>query len=118
MHVLGASERLTRPRAHLPLEEIAERLLDDVPLPGEIALAHPTHLDLRQPALRVEPGAVDGRSHALAPARSSRSVMIPEWSSPPRPLTRMALNSSWIAAVAGRGTPRARADSMMRPRSL
>ena len=115
--VLGAVERLARTRPQLALEEVAEALLEDVLDLREVALADATDLDLRQPSLRVEAGAIDGGPHE-APARSSSSVMTPEWSRPPRPFTRSALNSSCTTAVVGSGTPSARADSMMRPRSL
>src|SRR2546430_11437266 len=117
MDVLRAAEGLPRARSELPLEKIAEGLLEDVLHPGEVALANAPDLDLRQAALRIQPRAIDGRPHG-APARSSSSVMIPEWSRPPRPFTRIALKSSWTTAVAGRGTPSARADSMISPRSL
>src|SRR5207249_10519847 len=79
--VLRASEGLARPRAELPLEEVAERLLEDVLDPGEIALPNAPDLDLGQPPLRIQPRAIDGGPHE-APARSSSSVMIPEWSRP------------------------------------
>src|ERR1700737_3528581 len=120
VHVLGAAEDLSRPGAHLPLEEVAEGLLDDVAHLGEIALADAADLDERRAALRVEAGTIDGRPHDFSgtPASSSSSVITPEWSSPPLPFTRMALNSSWTTAVHGSGTPRAREDSMISPRSL
>src|SRR5581483_10386557 len=51
-------------------------------------------------------------------ARSSTTVRMPEWSSPPRPCARAVLNSSRTTAVVGRGTPRARAASSISPRSL
>jgi hypothetical protein len=80
VHVLGAAEDLTRPRAHLPLEEVAEGLLDDVADLGEVALADAADLDQRRAALRVEPGTIDGRPHDFSgtPASSSRSVITPE----------------------------------------
>src|SRR5207247_10247452 len=49
--VLRASEGLARPRAELPLEAVAERLLEDVLDPGEIALPNAPDLDLGQPPL-------------------------------------------------------------------
>src|SRR6185503_6432664 len=117
--VLGPAEYLARPRADLALEEIAEGLLDDVADLGQIALADATDLDQGRATLRVEAGTIDGRPHDFSgtPASSSSSVITPEWSSPPLPLTRIALNSSCTTAVVGSGTPRARDDSMMRPRS-
>src|SRR6185503_623701 len=98
-------------------QEIAEGVLEDVLHAREIALPHAPDLDLRQAPLRIQSRAIDGGSHE-APARSSSSVMMPEWSRSPRPLARMALKSSCTTAVAGSGTPSARADSMMSPRSL
>jgi len=53
---LGAAEDLARAGADLPLEEIAEGLLDDVPHLGEVALADAADLDERRAALRVETG--------------------------------------------------------------
>src|SRR5262249_110350 len=118
--VLRAAEDLARPRPHLALEEIAEGLLDDVAHLGEVALAHATDLDERGTSLTVEARPVHCRPHDSlgSPASSSSSVMTPEWSSPPLPLTRSALKSSWTMAVHGRGTPKARPDSMISPRSL
>src|SRR6267143_3315066 len=116
--VLRPAERLTRAGAELTLEEVAEGLLHDVADLREVALADATDLDLGKTSLRVQPGAVDRGPHADKPARSSSRVITPEWSRPPRPFTRSALNSSCTTAVAGSGTPRTRADSMMRPRSL
>ena len=78
VHVLRAPESLARPRPELALEEVREGLLDDVADPGEVALLDATDQDFRQAALGIEPGAIDGRSHAGVPARSSRSVMTPE----------------------------------------
>src|SRR6266536_1232609 len=102
MHVLSAAEHLAWPRPHLALEEIAEGLLDHVAHLGEVALAHAADLDERRASLVVEPRA-----------SSSSSVITPEWSRPPLPLTLIALNSSWTTAVKGSGTPSARPDSMM-----
>src|SRR5205807_1797659 len=68
MDVLRAAEGLARSRAQLPLEEIAEGLLHDVADLGEIALPHPSDLNLGKPALRVEPGAL-GQGHRLAESR-------------------------------------------------
>src|SRR5207249_11724012 len=96
---------------HDALPIFAERLLEDVLDPGEIALPNAPDLDLGQPPLRIQPRAIDGGPHE-APARSSSSVMIPEWSRPPRPFTRIALKSSCTTAVVGSGTPSARDDSM------
>ena len=78
MDVLRAAEGLARSRAQLPLEEIAEGLLHDVADLGEIALPHPSDLNLGKPALRVEPGAIDGGPHRERPARSSSRVITPE----------------------------------------
>ena len=77
VHVLGAGEGLTRPRAELPLEEVAEGLLEDVLHTGEVALANAPDLDLGHAPLRIQPRAIDGGPHE-APARSSSSVMMPE----------------------------------------
>src|SRR5215469_141062 len=120
MDILRAAEDLTRSRAHLALEEVAERLLDDVAHLGEVALAHATDLDEWGTSLAVQSRPVHCRPHDWlgSPASSSSSVITPEWSSPPLPLTRSALKSSWTMAVHGRGTPKARPDSMIRPRSL
>src|SRR6266481_3148200 len=120
MHVLRAAEHLARPRPHLALEEIAEGLLDDVAHLGKVALAHAPDLDQRRASLVVESRPVHGRPHdwVESPASSSSSVITPEWSRPPLPLTLIALKSSWTTAVHGSGTPSARPDSMMRPRSL
>jgi hypothetical protein len=118
--VLGPAEDLARARAHLALEEVAERLLDDIAHLGQIALAHAPDLDEGRAPLGVEPRPVHRRPHACSgsPASSSMSVMTPEWSRLPLPFTRMALNSSCTTAVVGSGTPRAREDSMINPRSL
>ena len=80
MDVLGAAEDLARARAHLPLEEVAEGLLDDVADLGEVALAHPADLDERRASLVVEPRPVHRRPHDCvgSPASSSRSVITPE----------------------------------------
>jgi len=80
VHVLGPAEHLAGPRAHLPLEEIAEGLLDDVADLGEIALPDTADLDEGGAALRVETGAIDGRPHDFSgtPASSSSSVITPE----------------------------------------
>jgi hypothetical protein len=51
--VLGAAERLARPRAQLALEEIAEGLLHDVADLRQVALANSTDLHFGKPALRV-----------------------------------------------------------------
>src|SRR6266481_2580439 len=80
VHVLGAAEDLARAGADLPLEEIAEGLLDDVPHLGEVALADAADLDERRAALRVETGTIDGCPHDFSgtPASSSSSVITPE----------------------------------------
>src|SRR5262249_46480761 len=116
--VLGAAEGLARTRAQLALEEVAEGLLHDVPPLRQVGLAHSTDLDFGQTTLGVEAGTIDGGPHFERPAKSSSSVITPEGSRPPRPFTLSALNSSCTAAVAGRGTPRARADSMIGPSAL
>ena len=76
--VLRAAERLARPRAQLALEEIAEGLLHDVADLRQVALANSTDLHLGKPALRVEPGTIDGGPHFERPARSSSRVITPE----------------------------------------
>src|SRR5262249_17465695 len=76
--VLGALERLARTGAELPLEEVAERLLEHVADAREIALLDPADLDLGRASLGVLADAVDGCPHAGRPARSSRSVMTAE----------------------------------------
>ncbi len=80
MDVLSAAEDLTRPRAHLALEEIAEGLLDHVAHLREIALPDAADLDERGAALRIEPRPVHRRPHTFpgTPASSSSSVMTPE----------------------------------------
>ena len=45
VHVLGATEHLTRPGAQLALEEVAEGGLDDLAHPREVALLDPPNLD-------------------------------------------------------------------------
>ncbi len=91
VHVLRAPEHLPRARPELALEEVGERLLDDVADLGEIALADAADLDERGTALGIEPRPVHRRPHEPtgSPASSSSSVMMPEWSSSPLPLTRM-----------------------------
>ncbi len=61
--VLGAAEDLARPRSHLPLEEIAEGLLDDIAHLGEVAFSDTTDLDERRASLAIEPRPVHGRPH-------------------------------------------------------
>src|SRR2546423_974384 len=75
--LMSTVEGLARPRAELPLEEIAERLLEHVLHTREIALANAPDQDLGQATLRIQSRAIDRGPHE-APARSSRSVMIPE----------------------------------------
>jgi hypothetical protein len=78
MNVLGATERLARAGAQLALQEVTERLVDDVANAGEIALAHTTDVDFRKPSLGVGAEAIDRRPHAEAPARSSSRVITAE----------------------------------------
>jgi hypothetical protein len=80
MDVLGAAKHLARPRAHLPLEEVAEGLLDDVADLGEVSLAYAADLDEWRASLIVEPRPVHRRPHdwVESPASSSRSVITPE----------------------------------------
>src|SRR5262249_48020669 len=118
MDVLRATERLARPRAQLTLEEVGEGLLDDVADSRKITLLDAADLDFRRTPVGILTDAIDRRPHAGVPARSSSRVLTAEWSSPPRPWPRSALNSPCTTAVAGSGTPSARADSMIRPRSL
>src|SRR5712692_6585664 len=118
--VLGAAEDLPGARADLALEEVAEGLLHHVAHLAEVALADAPDLDEWRATLRIETRPVDRGPHAFSgrPASSSSSVMTPEWSRPPLPLTRSALKSSWTIAVQGSGTPSAREDSMISPKSL
>src|SRR5437879_2097294 len=113
----GAARVRARAGAEQPLEVVPAGLLDDVPDLREVALADAPDLDVGRAALRVEPGPVDGGPHVPL-ARSSSSVMTAEWSRPPRPRARSAAKSSCTSAVVGSGTPNARPDSMIRPRSL
>src|SRR5262249_42897169 len=78
MHVLGTAEWLTGAGSELALQEIRERLLDDVANLGEIALSDPADLNLGGAALRIDADAVDRCPHADTPARSSSSVMTAE----------------------------------------
>ena len=78
VNILRAAERLARPGAELTLEEVAEGLLHHVADLREVALPHPTDLDLGQPALGLEPRAIDRGSHFVRPARSSSRVITPE----------------------------------------
>src|SRR5206468_11245360 len=78
MPVLRAAERLPGPRAQLALQEVAEGLLHDIADLREIALPHPTDLNFGEPALGVEPGAIDRGPHLERPAKSSSRVITPE----------------------------------------
>src|SRR5262249_28846282 len=82
MDVLGAAEDLARTGPDLALEEVAERLLDDVAHLGQIALANAPDLDEGRPPLGIQPRPVHRRPHACSgsPASSSMRVMTPEWS--------------------------------------
>src|SRR5207253_7722719 len=75
--ILRSAEDLTRTRAELPLEVVAEGLLDHVADLGEIPLADAPDLDVRRAAFRIESCAVDRGPHVPL-ARSSSSVITPE----------------------------------------
>jgi len=116
MDVLRAAEGLPRARSELPLEK-SPKVCSRTSFTLESRPCERAGPGPSAGALRIQP-----RANRRWPSRSARevssSVMIPEWSRPPRPFTRIALKSSWTTAVAGKGTPSARADSMISPRSL